>query len=120
MSVHFKDNSREVFSKFEANIDAAMDAIGIKAVNLILWQMRQGYGKPIRKKGDLQRDVSFDHVEKRTINVGNTLKYSLFVHEGTRKMGKRPYIKDAIMSRDNVKKLMKVAHEQLYKGFENP
>lgn len=118
MSVKFNDYSDEVIRILKANEAAAMAAVGIKAVNLILWQMRQGYGKPIRQTGDLQRDVSFEAVDDKTVNVGNTLEYAVYVHEGTRKMAARNYITDAFNSRDNVEKMRKVCQEYLKKGFE--
>lgn len=116
--VEFIDHSKEVLAQMNRNASAATMAVGIKAVNLILWQMRQGYGKPIRITGDLQRDVSFEVVDDKTVDVGNTLEYAVYVHEGTRKMDKRPYITDALNSRDNAEKIAKVYKEHLSEGFE--
>lgn len=116
--VKFIDHSKEVLSQINQNASAATLAVGIKAVNLVLWQMRQGYGRPIRQTGDLQRDVSFEVVDDKTVNVGNTLEYAVYVHEGTRKMNKRPYITDALNSRNNMENLRKVYEEYLSEGFE--
>lgn len=114
-----KDNSAEVLRKLAGNVPAALRAIGIKAVNLILWQMRQGYGKPIRQTGDLQRDVHYEvDEEEQAVIVGNNLDYSIYVHEGTRKMEGRPYIRDAIYSRDNVETLLKMGSAYLAQGFD--
>lgn len=72
------DNSRAVIQQEKQNIKAALNAMGIKAVNLILWQMRQGFGRPIRKTGDLQRDVKYE-VNKgaKTVTVDNSLEYGV-------------------------------------------
>lgn len=114
------DNSDKVLAQLEGNKEAALNAIGIKAVNLILWQMRQGYGKPIRQTGDLQRDVSYEvnNSAPDTVDVGNTLKYGPYVHDGTPKMDARPYIRDGLIGDDHKKQLQKVAEEDLKKGFE--
>lgn len=112
-----KDNSAAVMRQLEGNIPLALDAMGIKGVNLILWQMRQGYGKPIRQTGDLQRDVQYA-VEGNELIWGNTLDYSIFVHEGTRKMDARHYMRDALFSRNNVEKLITVGDEYLSRGFK--
>lgn len=119
VKITFKDNSGKVLTQLNGNTQAALDAMGAKAVNLILYQMRQGYGKPIRQTGDLQRDVRYE-VEasgKNTVDVGNTLKYAPFVHEGTYKMQGRPYIRSALSGSAQTSKLKEVAEEYLKKGF---
>lgn len=114
------DNSDKVLTQLEGNKEAALNAMGIKAVNLILQQMRQGYGKPIRQTGDLQRDVSYEvnNSVPDTVDVGNTLKYGPYVHDGTSKMAARPYIRDALTGEDHKKQLQKVAEAALKTGFE--
>lgn len=118
MSVKFIDNSDDVLRKMKENEYVATKAVGIKAVGLIVRNMKSGYGKPIRKTGDLMRDVSYGQVDEKTVNVGNTLDYSLFVHEGTRKMGARHYITDAITSKTGVNALQETYEKHLKKGFE--
>lgn len=115
MNVRFNDNSREVLDKYNANKAAALYALGVKAVGLIVDNMQRGYGKPIRQTGDLMRDVSFELISDNALNVGNTLKYSLFVHEGTRKMKGRAYIKDALLKGFGA--LKKAVTSMLNKGF---
>ena len=120
VKVKFTDNSVQVKTRMQGNRNAALHAMGIKAVNLILWQMRKGYGKPIRKTGNLQRDVSYEvHAETGSVDVGNTLEYAPFVHEGTykNKMKGRPYIRDALTGENHIKQLRKVAEDELKKGF---
>ena len=129
-----KDNSEAVLRQLAENIPLALDAMGIKGVNLILWQMRQGYGKPIRQTGDLQRDVQYA-VDGNELIWGNTLEYSLYVHEGHAghsvklKDGNwitlpggytkgRPYMRDALFSRNNMEKLITIGDEYLSRGFK--
>lgn len=101
--------------------------MGIKAVNLILYRMRQGYGKPIRQTGDLQRDVMYEVNDGNdSVEIGNTLEYAPFVHDGhaghavyIKDVGwrvlpgghtpGRPYIRDALTGNDAAEKLRKVA-----------
>ena len=128
------DNSNASKRQLAENIPLALDAMGLKGVNLIIWQMRQGYGKPIRQTGDLQRDVQYA-VEGNELILGNTLDYSLYVHEGHAghsvklKDGNwitlpggytkgRPYIRDALFSRNNMEKLITIGDEYLSRGFK--
>lgn len=115
--VEFRDNRNQVLSQLNSNASRATLAVGTKAVNLILWQMRQGYGKAIRDTGDLQRDVNYQVIDDVTVEVGNSLEYAPYVHDGTRKMAGRPYIQDALMSRDNQRKLQRVYEQYLKQGF---
>ena len=117
LRVDFIDNRAQVLAQLNENASRATLAVGTNAVKLILWQMRQGYGKPIRDTGDLQRDVNYEVVDDVTVNVGNSLEYAPFVHDGTRKMGARPYIRDALMNGDNQRKLQRVYEEYLKQGF---
>lgn len=118
MSVKFNDHSAEVLRKFERNKAKATAAVGIKAVGLIVRNMQSGYGRPIRQTGDLMRDVSSDKVDDNTVNVGNTLDYSIFVHEGTRKMAARHYITDAITTSSGKAEIQETYVDNLSEGFE--
>lgn len=120
MSIKFTDHSADVLQQFERNKAKAANAVGIKAVGLIVRNMQSGYGKPIRKTGDLMRDVSYDVVDDNTVNVGNTLDYSLFVHEGTRtrKMAARHYITDALTTTSGKTEIAKTYTDNLSEGFE--
>lgn len=118
VKVKLTDNSKIVLDTMDGNIRAALEAMGIKGQNLVLWQMRQGYGKPIRQTGDLQRDLSYEvNKWRRVVKIGNTLYYAPFVHEGTSKMAGRPYIYDGLSGESNGKQLLNVAQEHLKKGF---
>lgn len=115
--VRFDDNSDAVISTVHGNVIRALTAMGTEAVGQVVRQMQTGYGKPIWQTGNLQRDVSYE-VERsgeNTVDVGSSLEYALFVHEGTSRMGKRPYIRDSIMN--NIEKLKKIASEYLKAGL---
>lgn len=118
VQVKLTDNSRVVLRTLNGNVSAALNAIGVKATNLILQQMERGYGKPIRQTGDLQRDVQYEVNENtKTVSVGNTLEYGPYVHEGTSKMAGRQYIADALMKDSSARQLQAVASENIKKGF---
>lgn len=112
-----KDNSEAVLRQMADNIPLALDAMGIKAVNLIVSQMQSGYGKPIRQTGDLQRSITYKAGENDVV-VGTNIEYALFVHDGTRKMKGRPYIRDALYSREQAEKVFGAAIPYLKKGFK--
>lgn len=116
--VKLKDNSKIILKTMDGNVEAALSAMGTKAVNLILWQMRQGYGKPIRITGDLQRDVQYEvDTGAQVVRVGNTLNYAKHVHDGTSRMNGRPYITDGLTGEGHAKQLKAVAESALQKGF---
>ena len=81
--------------------------------------MQTGYGNPIWDTGSLQGDVQYqlDAEDDSTITVGNTLEYAPFVHDGTYKMGARPYIRDAILNDFGVETLQEVIAEQIRKSI---
>lgn len=127
IEVTIQANFDQVSQTIEARKKLALTAMGIKAVNLILYRMRQGYGKPIRQTGDLQRDVMYEVNDGNdSVEIGNTLEYAPFVHDGhaghavyIKDVGwrvlpgghtpGRPYIRDALTGNDAAEKLRKVA-----------
>lgn len=116
IKVKLKDNSKIVLNQMEGNVEAALQAIGTKAVGMIVRQMQEGYGKPIRQTGNLMNDVQHEIVDSQnSVRVGNTLYYGPYVHEGTYKMKGRPYIFDALSGGKD--ELEQTAAENLKKGF---
>ena len=112
--VTMKDNSRVVIRTMDGNKKVALTAMATAAQGLILRQMQSGYGKPIRRTGDLMRDLSYD-VDGDVAHVGSTLNYSTFVHEGTSRMQGRPYISDGLSGEGDT--LREAAEAPLSKGF---
>ena len=117
VKIRFTDNSASVLSKVSGNVRAALTAMGTKGVNLTVDQMQSGYGRPIRQTGNLMRDVAYE-VErsgKNTVDIGNSLEYGPFVHEGTYKMAGRPYLRDALTKGRDA--LQQAAADALKQGF---
>lgn len=117
MPVRFDDHSAEIKAQLARNVKTALTAIGQKGVELTLGQMESGYGKPIRQTGDLMRDVSFavENSGPNSVDVGNSLEYAPFVHDGTYKMAGRPYLRDAIMGGRGA--IQSIAEQYLKQGF---
>lgn len=119
ITVKTKDRSVELMRKIEQNIPVALEAAGIKSVNLILWQMHKGFGRPIRITGDLQRDVNYRvRAEDKAVDVGNSLKYATHVHNGTRKMKSRPYITNALSGEGHQQQIEEVIADAMKQGIE--
>lgn len=117
LGVQFNDYSGDVSARMRQNVQRSLTAMGLKAVELIVGQMQSGYGKPIHDTGDLMRDVNYEvgRSGENTVDVGNSLNYALYVHDGTRRMTARPYITDAIAG--GKKELQDTAKEYLSDGF---
>lgn len=120
--VKMTDNSDQVLRQMRQNVKAALTAMGATGVELVVQHMQHGYGRPIWQTGDLQRDVNYE-VEasgENTVDVGSSLEYATYVHEGTYKMKGRPYLRDALASSNsaNVRALREVAEEYLKGGFD--
>lgn len=111
------DNSNAIKRQLAENIPLALDAMGVAGVGMIVRTMEYGYSKRIRQTGDLQRDVQYA-VNGNTLIIGNTLEYGIHVHEGTRKMGARPYIRDTLYNRSNGEKMGKVCSAYLSTGIK--
>lgn len=118
VEIRFTDNSASVLSIVSGNVRAALTAMGTKGVSLTVDQMQSGYGRPIRQTGNLMRDVAYE-VErsgKNTVDIGNSLEYGPFVHEGTSRMAGRPYLRDALQ--DGSDDLEQVCAAYLRQGID--
>ena len=114
----FVDHGDEVRATIRANVEEALQAMGAEAVARIVGRMEGGYGSPVRLSGDLQRDVGYAPGSgEQTIDVGNSLGYAVAVHEGTSRMGGRPYIRDALCAAETMGALQSIAEACLGRGF---
>ena len=132
--IQLSDHAEAVLAQMDANVERALTAMGIKAVGLIVKQMESGYTTPhknrthgttsdggthtaIRETGDLMRDVSYEvgNSGAGTVDVGNSLEYGVFVHEGTSRLESRPYIRDALTN--GAEELQRVASAYLKMGM---
>ena len=117
-SIKVKSNAQEVLEKLDKNCGKALTAAGIQAERLILGQMQSGFGRPIWRTGDLQRDVNFEvHTESKSVDVGNSLSYAPFVHDGTSRMAARPYITRALTGSNARDALEQAIGDALRDGF---
>lgn len=119
---NLKDNSAAVAAKLKQNMETALTAVGMKAQELTVEQMQNGYSKAIWLTGTLQRDVlSPDNrvvdVEKGTVTIGTVIEYAGYVHDGTRKMKERPFYRDALLNDSAAETLQTVFAAYLKKGF---
>ena len=93
----------------------ALHSLGIEAVSCIQEQMESGYsipfrnrdsrGKPIggthtdiRDTSNLIGSIQFKKINDNSIIVGTNIEYGTYIHEGTRFIPARPFIKDGILN----------------------
>ena len=109
--VRFRSNANAILDLIDANTKRALIAMGEAAVGATIKQMQSGYGKPIWQTGDLQRSVSHGIRSDHEVDVGSNIDYAIFVHDGTRFMKARPFLKDAIEK--NKEELSQVGRDYL-------
>ena len=109
----FKDHAASLKSIMEQRKPRALAAMGETAVDLIRDNMEHGYSKPVRDTGTLIADVQ-SRVNGDVVEVGNTLHYAGYVHDGTYKMAGRKYITDALLKLSSREKLAQVARDVLF------
>ena len=79
VKVTFNDNSGRLLAQMQGNARRALTAMGTKAVGLTVQKMESGYGKPIRRTGDLMRSITYEveNSGKNTVDVGSNLEYGI-------------------------------------------
>lgn len=117
----FKDNSVEVLRRMDGAMSSAADDIKEMLVEAVQEKILYGYHDPHGKDGhteivdtgrlfdSIQADVKRDSQNTYTVTVGSTgdTPYSIFVHQGTRKLKGRPFIRDAMEeSRPKIRKIL--------------
>lgn len=124
-----KDNSQAVKRQLEANIPKALDQMGVIIRSLIIEQLQSGFGREIRKTGDLQRSIDYE-VEGNEIvfgvkqdfmgktEPGKDMIYGWWVHDGTSKMAGRPYIRNSTYGEAQMKKIVSAGEPALKEGFK--
>ena len=117
MNIRITSNAPQVMEQLQRNVHKLMTAWGQEGVSLTVEQMESGYGKPIRDTGNLIRDVSYavENSGPDSVDVGNTLHYGPYVHEGTYKMAGRAYLRDGLIGGKD--RLNAVAEDILPEGF---
>lgn len=116
MKFEFKDNTKELLKIFNDNKVRALTAVGQVGTEVVIDQMMYGYDRSIYQTGDLIRDVNSKvRPNDYMVDIGNSLNYSGHVHNGTRKMVARPYLKDGILN--NIDVIEEVMVENLKDGI---
>lgn len=109
------DNTEKYKAMIARNTPAALDAMGDAAVDITRDAILNRYARPIWRTGALYRDVQKANRTQNSIEVGNTLHYSVFVHEGTYKMGGRGYMRDSLTTNQAAQQIANAALRELKK-----
>ena len=111
MGIEIRDNRAAARAAMERAIQTALTAIGLAAVEVTTDYMQTRYGAPIRQTGDLMRDLNQQPSQTpKAVDVGNSLEYAEWVHNGTRRMAARPYLKDALTENTDIWKEIAAEH----------
>lgn len=120
-SYTFKDNSVEVLRRWDGAMSSAASDIEEMLVEAVQEKILYGYHDPHGEDGhteivdtgrlfdSIESDVKRDSQNTYTVTVGSTgdTPYAIFVHQGTRKLKGRPFIRDAIEeSRPQIRALL--------------
>ena len=103
MNVEFTSHKAEVLSDFEKACETALEAIGQQAEgNAVTEVTKMVYDQPespnYTRTGRLRNDIAHEvRRGENAVYIGNSVKYAIFIHEGTRKMKARRYLKEAII-----------------------
>ena len=122
MPVNIEDNSEKIKARMDANVKRALTAMGHVGVESVIDQMNTGYGKPIYQTGQLQRDIKFRTDEAKQevywgVLMGDlSASYAALVHNGTRGMVGRPFLRDGLLPRAAM--LRETAKMYLKEGFD--
>ena len=99
------DNSGKIKELVNQNMERALVAMCETAVEAVAEAML-AHDDPVYLTGGLMRDVRYrvntdadsgQAGRPRTADIGNTLEYAVFVHEGTVKMTGRAYLRDGLI-----------------------
>jgi len=124
-----EDNSGQLTLMMTYNKTKALVAVGKAAVEVIQDYMMNNYStvhyhshsknsdSRIYDTGTLMRSISSQvDFGTDTVAVGTNIEYASWVHNGTRKVEARPFIKDAVM--DNVNMFNEIFAEYLAEGMK--
>lgn len=101
MSLQIKeDNSKEVLSALDAQVAAALEAIGMQAeANAKVEVTSAVYDTPQSptyvRTGALRNSITHDS-DGEAAYVGSNIEYAAYVEMGTSKMSPRPFIRPAV------------------------
>ena len=128
VNVKFHSNLVQVQKQTLQNFGDAADELESKAVEWVQEQMLYGYHVPhgidrhteIYDTGylaeqSLRAEAKRDSQNTYTVDVGSTASYAVFVHNGTHKLGARPFITDALTK--NKGKIEEIVSRHAKEGF---
>jgi len=96
MSVEFQYNTVVVLARFERNKAKALVSVGIHAQRRAKEEItRMG----AIDTGRLRASIAYQaEPANDEVIIGTPVEYAIYVHEGTRKMTGRPFIKEAVLN----------------------
>lgn len=109
MAVKFVDNSAIVLRRMDSNCTKAMQAVADVLVEAVQEKMLYGYNTPHGNPPHTEivaTGALFDSIEASPgkvsqntygVNVGTNMHYASYVHDGTKKLTGRPFIKDGVL-----------------------
>lgn len=111
-----KNDLVTVNSKVEQNLSAVSETLREKSIEWIQEKILYGYHDPHGPDGHTEivdTGATFESTDARikrdsqntfTISAGVTPSYAVFVHNGTRKLKGRPFVRDAMIEHTNTVK----------------
>ena len=120
-----KNNIKMVEAALRGKLNEAKENLSDESVEWIHDKMLNGYNEPhgadghteIWMTGDLYGSIQSKPEGGLTgfkINVGTDVDYASYVHNGTRKLNGRPFIRDAMM--DNIDKIQDIIKDSIKGG----
>lgn len=121
-NVKFKSSADYVIDGVSKALQKASGELQEKSIEWVQEKMLYGYSDPHGPDGHTEivdTGATFESVDAQikgasqnafTINVGVGTDYAVYVHNGTRKLKGRPFLRDAMMDNtDNVKQIIEKA-----------
>lgn len=92
MAVKFEDNSKQVLSALNIQIEIALTGIGMQAETYTkqLCPVKTG-----RLRGSIENKPNS---QLKNVTIGTTVEYAPYVEQGTSKQRAQPYLRPAIMN----------------------
>jgi len=95
-TVVFKDNSEKAKITFRQAVIKALYAIGVHGVRRTDDEIRDMHAIDT---GRLWESIDYKVNEREhSVDIGTNVEYAIYVHEGTRRMAARPYLKNGILN----------------------